>query len=38
LLNWLDLAAVLATNHFVPFQDDNPAVFGRRFYRAVTQP
>ena len=38
LLNWLDLATVLATNNFVPFQDDNPAVFGQRFYRAVTQP
>jgi hypothetical protein len=38
LLNWLDLANVLATNNFVPFQDDNPAVFGQRFYRAVTQP
>ena len=24
--------------HFVPFQDDNPAAFGQRFYRAVTQP
>ena len=38
LLNWLDLATVLATNNFVPFQDDNPAAFGQRFYRAVTQP
>lgn len=38
LFDWLDLATVLATNNFVLFQDNNPAVFSQRFYRAVTQP
>ncbi len=38
LLAWQDLATVLATNNFVLLQDNNPAVFGQRFYRAMTQP
>ncbi|HKI68248.1 MAG TPA: hypothetical protein VKA67_01570, partial [Verrucomicrobiae bacterium] len=38
LLDWQNLTTVLATNNFVPFEDDNSVGSSRRFYRAITLP
>jgi len=38
LLDWQDLATVLATSFVVPFQDASPMGTDERYYRAVTLP
>jgi hypothetical protein len=38
LLDWQDLATILATGLIVPFQDASAMGAGERFYRAVTLP
>ena len=38
LLDWQNLATVLATNTSVPFKDDDSVGSNHRFYRAVTLP